>query len=332
MPGTTQQWRIEEDILHPDNILLDHNLLLITQHRQKILEQKTTQQYADHLNHSQSKDKRFIHPPLKITNLTTSIQECNPDKDIITNKPTIQIQDKMSNIYDQKGNYITSLKTERLQWLWNCFCCNRLPHLANFLQPPPQDFETEVLWLIQQYITILPKKKPKNIPPNNLHHTLHPDITKLLIESYKITHSYYSSPLTCPMQLTRYNSPHNWDILFGSMGHAKSSHWRGIGLAFSTDHNTTLEAIHWARMATKEDTHTLTILIVNHKDWTTQSQPLNTNVDIHTIATIPPYIIQYAPTPEWPKYYQYVEPTLTSIICIHNPTQPPMNIQPPQEL
>ena len=134
------------------------------------------------------------------------------------------------------------------------------------------------------------------------------------------------------MQLTRYNSPHNWDILFGSMGHAKSSRWRGIGLAFSTDHNTTLEAIHWARMAAKEDTHTLTILIVNHKDWTTQSLPLNTHTDIDTIATIPPYTIQYAPTPEWPKYYQYVEPTLTSIICIYNATQPPVNIQPPQEL
>ena len=57
--GTTQQWRSEEGLLHPDNTLLKHNLLLITQHDRKILEQKTTQQYTKHLNHSQSKDKKI---------------------------------------------------------------------------------------------------------------------------------------------------------------------------------------------------------------------------------------------------------------------------------
>ena len=168
--------------------------------------------------------------------------------------------------------------------------------------------------------------------PNNLHHTLHPDITKLLIDSFKITHSYYSYPLTCPIQLTHYNSPHNRDILFGSMGHVKFSRWKGIGLAFPMDHNTTLEAIHWARMAAKEDVHTITILIVNHKNWTTQLLPLNTNVDIHTIATIPLHTIHYVPTPEWPRYYQYIEPSLTSIICIDNQAHLSMNLQTPHEL
>ena len=85
-------------------------------------------------------------------------------------------------------------------------------------------------------------------------------------------------------------------------------------------------------MVAKEDAHTITILIVNYKDWTTQSLPLNTNDDIHTIANIFPHTIQYDPTPEWPRYYQYVEPTLTSILCIHNPTHLLMNIQTPHEL
>lgn len=163
---------------------------------------------------------------------------------------------------------LATLKTERLLWLWNQFSQTNLPHLTNFLQPPPQDFETKILWLIQRYITIFPKKKPKNIRPSNLHHTLHPDITKLLIESFKITHTYYSSPLTCPTQLTQYNSPHSIDILFGSMGHAKSSCWKGKGLVFPTNHNSILEAIHWARMAAKEDKQTITILTINYKDWT----------------------------------------------------------------
>ena len=177
---------------------------------------------------------------------------------------------------------------ERLQWLWNQYSHNNIPHLTNFLQPPPQDFETEILWLIQRYVAILPKKKPKIIHPNNNHNTLHPDIIRLLIDSFQITHSYYSSPLTCPTKLTQYNSPHNCDIIFGSLGHAQSSRWKGIGLAYPTDHKTTLEAIHWARMAAKEDKHTATILIVNHNDWTPQQLPITNKADVHILTTIPP--------------------------------------------
>jgi hypothetical protein len=67
-------------------------------------------------------------------------------------------------------------------------------------------------------------------------------------------------------------------------------------LAFPTDHNTTLEVLHWARMAAKEDAQTITILIINHKDWTPQQLPV-TNPDIHILATIPSHTIQYNPTP-----------------------------------
>ena len=147
-----------------------------------------------------------------------------------------------ANVYDQNGNHISTLTTERLQRLWNQFSHNNLQHLTNFLHPSSQGFETEILWFIQEYVIILPKKKPKMIQPNNLHQTLHPKITKVVINSFKITHSYYSSPLTCPTQLTQYNSPHNRDIICGSRGHAKSSRWTGIGLAFPMDHNTALES------------------------------------------------------------------------------------------
>ena len=130
--------------------------------------------YANFLTHVQSKDKKFIQPPLKITNLITFTQECNPDKDILANKPTIQINTSVANIYDHHGKYIATINIDRLQWLWNQFTHNNQQHLTNFLHPPPQDFETEVLWLLQRYVTILPKKKPKIIQPQNLHQTLHP--------------------------------------------------------------------------------------------------------------------------------------------------------------
>jgi hypothetical protein len=98
MHNTIHQWRKEEDLLHPDNILLDHNLLTITQYHNTILEHEMANTYANYLTHVQTKDKKFIQPPLKITNLSTSIQECNPDKDILVYKPTIQISSSEANI------------------------------------------------------------------------------------------------------------------------------------------------------------------------------------------------------------------------------------------
>ena len=51
--------------------------------------------------------------------------------------------------------------------------------MANFLQPPPQDFATEILWLTQRYITTaVPKKKPKNHNPNVNNQTLYPSLLK----------------------------------------------------------------------------------------------------------------------------------------------------------
>ena len=48
----------------------------------------------------------FIHSPIIAPNLTLTTKECNPDKDFITTKPTIQIQETEIYIYDQIGAYI----------------------------------------------------------------------------------------------------------------------------------------------------------------------------------------------------------------------------------
>ena len=85
-------------------------------------------------------------------------------------------------------------------------------------------------------------------------------------------------------------------------------------------------------MAAKEDPNTITILIINHNDWTTQQIPLSTQADIHILTTIPPHTLHYSPTPKWPKYYHHIEPLLTSIICIHNQANLTPNLQTPSEL
>ena len=91
--------------------------------------------YTNYLNYTQTKDNKFIHPPpFKFTNLKLSTQKCNLDEDIFTIKPTIQIHGLETNIHYQNGNYITTITTERLQWLWNCYTHNNLPQLMNVLR------------------------------------------------------------------------------------------------------------------------------------------------------------------------------------------------------
>ena len=106
----------------------------------------------------------------------------------------------------------------------------------DFRQTPYEDFATEILWLIQRYIIVLPKKNLENCNPNNNHQTLHLPTLDKLIEAYQITQSYYSSPLTCPTQLTQYISPHNRDIFFDWSGIAKSFKWMGTGVGHPTYH------------------------------------------------------------------------------------------------
>jgi hypothetical protein len=61
--GPTLQWRKEADLLHLDNILLDHNLLRITQFHNTTTTQLAIQKYATHTTHTQTKDKRYVRPP-----------------------------------------------------------------------------------------------------------------------------------------------------------------------------------------------------------------------------------------------------------------------------
>ena len=142
------------------------------------------------------------------------------------------------------------------------------------------------------------EKKPKSILPINQHQSIHPTITILLITTFQLTHSYYSSPLTSPLLLKRHNLPHTRNTIFGSQGCALASKWNGTGYAHPTNHRTTTKSIHWARMATKENPHNMTIMTLNHKDWTSQQLNLANHQDIHTIATIPPNVFRHPSAPQ----------------------------------
>jgi hypothetical protein len=85
--------RMATDKVFPHNKpnIANHNLILLKQFY-------LTQQHKHYSNiieknffQLQSKDTRYVHEPLNLPLIQINLHECNPDKDIKTTQPTIQI-------------------------------------------------------------------------------------------------------------------------------------------------------------------------------------------------------------------------------------------------
>jgi hypothetical protein len=169
-------------------------------------------------NTPQNRDTRFINPSLHLPLVKISIAECNPKNDIQTTDHTIQVLHSSTYLYDQDGRHLHTIPLQRLEWLWTQYhhSTANLPTL----EPPLQAFETEIIWLVQQY------KRPKDVqyflPINMLTH---------LLTTFNIKHTYFSSLLTCSTMIKHFYSPFPRDYIFGSLGTAFSHKWNGYGFA-----------------------------------------------------------------------------------------------------
>lgn len=85
--GYTQQWCTEEDLLHPYNILLEHNLLLITQYQNTKRTQKATKHTWTTSNTPKQKTQNIFTPLYK---LPTSKHPCKNATRIRTSPLTDQ--------------------------------------------------------------------------------------------------------------------------------------------------------------------------------------------------------------------------------------------------
>ena len=112
---------------------------------------KALQTYASCLNHTQSKDTRYIRPSLQITNLKLSTQECNHIKPILANRPTIQVQ-------AQSLEHTITMGTTQPPLLPKGYNGYDINYSTTNKLPPTSTtrLATEILWLTQRYITILP--------------------------------------------------------------------------------------------------------------------------------------------------------------------------------
>lgn len=67
---------------------------------------------------TQTKDKFCIHSNNSMPHLTLQAQECNPNKDITTNYPTIQILARLAQTHDNTCLLETTVSMKWLLWLW----------------------------------------------------------------------------------------------------------------------------------------------------------------------------------------------------------------------
>jgi hypothetical protein len=134
----------------------------------------------------------------------------------------------------------------------------------------------------------------KNRPLNKSHYTLPTEILNQLTTKFNIKTSYFSSPVTCSTLINNYYSPFQRDSIFGSSGTAFKHKWSNNGYAHLHNKENIQKAIHWARLAAKENHDTITILTIPDEEWTTNDTPHKTIFDdTHVIIHFPPDTIRY---------------------------------------
>jgi hypothetical protein len=236
-----------------DKVFL-HNKPNITEHNLTLLKQfYLTQQhkyYHDiiekNFHQKQSKDTRYIHESLQLPLVQIHLNECNPDTDINTEEPTIQIIHDKAHIFTNKGNHLITIPKIRLEWLWNQYNTNSNAH--HQLDPPCQPFVTEVIWLYERYKYQIPKTDPLK----RSHYTLPTKILDLITSLFNIKTSYFSSLVTCSTLVNTYYSPFQRDAIFGSRGIAFKHKWIENGYIHPHNKENIQKAIHWARLAARK--------------------------------------------------------------------------------
>jgi hypothetical protein len=281
--------------------IVNHNLPLLKQfyliqqqkHYSNIIEKKFHQ--------PQSKDTRYVHEPLNLPLIQTHIHESNPDVDIKTTQPTIQLICDEAHIFTDTDNLLITIPKIRLKWLWKQYNSNL--STQQHLDPPRQPFTTEIIWLYERYKYQISKTNPLK----KSQYTLPLEILDLLIET----------------KINAFYSPFQRDSIFGSMGLAYSHKWQNIGYAHTHNKENTHKAIHSARLAAQENSNTITILTIPDEEWTTNDTPYKTKFDdTHVSIHFPPDTIIYREPTIPPKFNKEPckETSSIRILCIHHQT------------
>ena len=300
-----------------------HNKPNITTHNLSLLKQfYLTQQHTHYHNiieknfhQIQYKDTRYIHEPLQLTLIQIHLNKCDPDSDINTIEPTIQIIQDKALIFTNKGYHLITISKHMLEWLWNQYNANSNKH--HQIDPPCQPFVIEIIWLYERYKYQIPKTNPLK----RSYYTLPTKLLDQIIILFNIKTSYFSSPITCSTLVNNYYSPFQRDSIFGSRGTAFKHKWLKNRYTHPHSKENTQKAIHWAHLTAKENQDTITILVIPDEEWTTNDAPYKTTSnDTQVIIHFPPNTIIYTePTipPELNKEPRIETPAIR-ILCIYH--------------
>ena len=212
---TYNKWQTQRD-LYPycETNICNHHTNLLTHYYKERQHNHYSTTINTYFSTEQQKDTKYVTPTTVIPLAHISITECNPENDIETNSNTIQIQFDVAHIYEDNGRHLITIPKTRLIWLWKQYQLAK--NTTHGLEPVTQPFETEIVWLYQRY----KYRIPKNDPLKRAQYTIPTPILDLLITTFKINHSCFSSPVTYPTQFSHFYSPFSRDIIFGSLGKA----------------------------------------------------------------------------------------------------------------
>ena len=166
---------------------------------------------------------------------------------------------------------------------------------------------------------------PKNDPLKLAQYILPNAILEHIIDSFQITHSHFSSRVTCSTSLRQFSSPFPRDKVFGSIGTAFQHKWTGNRYDHPHTEIDTQQALHLARLAAKNNPDTITILITTDPTWYHNLHPHKGPFpDSHVITHFKADTITYD-EPTIPPELQ-IEPRTEScdirILCIHHKNTP----------
>jgi hypothetical protein len=97
--------------------ITNHNLILLKQFYLIQQQKYYSNTIGKKIHQPQSKDTRYVHEPLNLPLTQRNLNECNPDKDIKTTQPTIQIIHDEAYIFTDIGNLLITISKTRLEWL-----------------------------------------------------------------------------------------------------------------------------------------------------------------------------------------------------------------------
>lgn len=118
----------------------------------------------------------------------------------------------------------------------------------NYSQRPPPSPHQHVI-PPNKYIHLYITTPPTNTTLFTQNHSVFPPyILDTLVNTFQLTHSYFFMPLTCPINITQYHSPHKKYSIFGSFGLTFSNQWKNNGLTHITNLEQNPKTIKWAKL------------------------------------------------------------------------------------